>query len=487
MTHERGRRPGARLAFFRDLAALSGGHIVTKILAFLVFTVLARTLDGDGYGAVEYLVGLSLLFATIVESGLGTVGVRRIARHAEELPRLAAQIPVARLPLALISVPAMTLVAGSARLGPDARSLVWLFALSLLPAVWRQDWLLQATGRLGQAALAQTLRMVVFAAIVLTLVRGGQDLVVVGWAEIAAVSAMSLYTIAVQHARITPCRLWARADGLLALAREGSLLGLGNVVWAANQYAPLLLVATLVGADETAWVAATSRIIGSLLTFSYVYFFGLYPAIARGTVTDKAELAHVLAASFRIAAWSGTLAALALTLIAAPLTVLVFGSRFAAAAPVVTVMAWVFPVSLLSGHARWSLVASGAQSRVVLAQLTGTIMLAALGIPLTLILGATGAAMASVASAVAVWLAAHTLAARAGTRPPSFAPALGPAALALGLILGARGLDLHGWSAGLGALVFAVAAPLIDRRLLPDLARVGAARADAAGSPDPAA
>lgn len=487
MTSERGGRPAVPLAFLGGLAVLSGGHIISKVLTFFVFAALARALDRDGYGAVEYLGGLALLFATAVESGLGAVGVRRIARHPGDVAGLAAQIPVARLALAVFSVPALVLVASSARLRPDTQGLAWLFALSLLPAAWRQDWLLQATGRLGQAALAQTLRTIVFAVMVLTLVRDSRDLLLVGWAELAGVTAMAVYTLAVQQARITPCRLTAPAGDLLALVKEGALLSLGNVVWAANQYAPVLLVATLVGTEETAWLAAASRVIGSLLTFSYVYFFGLYPAIARETMSDRAELAQVLAASFRVAAWSATLVAVTLTLLATPLMVLAFGARFAHAGSLVALMAWVLPVSLLSGHARWSLVAAGAQFRVVLAQLAGTVALIALGVPLVLALGGLGAALAAVVSAVAVWLVSHALAADAGVRLPSFTLALGPGLLALGVLVGARALTLHGWSAAVGVLVFATAAPLIDRSLLPAVARLGATRPGTAGSPDVAA
>lgn len=477
---------GGGFKFFRDVSVLAGGQVGSRLIGFFVFAVLARTLQPEGYGAVEYVVGLSVVFATLVDSGLGVVGVRRIAQQPDQLPVVAAQVPAARLGLALICAPLMVFVATPAVQDP-ARGLVWLFALSLLARAWRQDWLLQATERMSHAAGAQLLQMIVFALAVVALVRGPLDVLAVGAAEIVAVSAMSLYCLLVQHAAITPVRGRVPLAGILGLAREGVVVGLGNSVWAANQYAPLLLVATLLDGVETAWFAAASRVSGSLLAFSYVYHFNLYPAIARATTRDRHELAGILAASFRSVAWGSIGVALALTLLAEPLSMLLFGDTFRPAAPLLMVMVWIVPIALLSGHARWSLIAAGIQSRALYAQLAGLIAVIVLGVPLVMLLGGLGAALASVTAGLAVWIAAHAFVVRHGGGLPASTIALGPGALALVIIGGIHVAGLRGWAAGLGVVVFAAAAPLVDRKLLPDLWRLGHARLEAPASADAAA
>jgi O-antigen/teichoic acid export membrane protein len=476
-------RPGGGLNLFQGFAILSGGQVLSKIVGFFVFASLARTLEPEGYGTVEYVVGLAVFFEALVECGLGAVGVRRIAHRPASLPALAAQIPLARLGLALLCVPLMVLVAMPTAHGPVARGLVWLFALSLLAVPWRQDWLMQATERMSEAAVAPAARMTVFAIVTLTLVRSPADILAVGWAEIAAVSVMSLYCVVVQQTKITPYRLRAPLDGLSGLAKEGALVGLGGLVWSANHYAPLLLVAGVVGGEETAWFAAASRIVTSLLIFSNVYFFNLYPAIARATARDRDELASLLAASFRVVAWGGILVGLALTLLAEPLCRLSFGGRFEPSGSMVRIMAWVLPLTLLSGHARWALVAAGRQLRVVYAQVAGSLAIAALGIPLVLVLGGRGAAVTWLAVTGAVWCAAHGLASRNGVRLPPLAPALVPGGLAVAVIGGTHLLGLDHWWAGLGIVVFAAAAPLLDRKLLPDLRRLSASRVDKSALP----
>ncbi len=476
-------RPGGGRNLFQGFAVLSGGQVLSKIVGFFVFASLARTLEPEGYGTVEYVVGSAVFFETLVECGLGVVGVRRIAHEPAKLPALAAQIPLARLGLAILCVPLMVLVVMPTVHDPVARGLVWLFALSLLAVPWRQEWLMQATERMSEAAFAPALRMMVFAIVVVTLVRRPTDILAVGWAEIAAVSVMSLYCVAIQQKRITPYRLRTPLDGLSGLAKEGALVGLGGLVWSANHYAPLLLVASVEGGQETAWFAAASRIVASLLVFSNVYYFNLYPAIARATARSRDELVSLLATSFRVVAWGGILVGLALTVLAEPLCRLGFGGRFEQSGSILKIMAWVLPLTLLSGHARWSLVAAGRQSRVVYAQIAGSVAIATLGIPLVLVLGGRGAAVVSIAAAVSVWGAAHGLALRNGVGLPPFASALVPGGLAVAVIGGTHLLSLDHWWAGLGIVVYAAAAPLLDRKLLPELGRLGALKLDRAALP----
>jgi O-antigen/teichoic acid export membrane protein len=473
-----------RLKLWNDYAVLAGGQVGIKILGFLAFAWLARALDPAGYGAVEYVVGLTAFFSTVVDAGLGTVGVRRLAHHPADLPLLAYQIPLARAALAIASVPIMLLVARSAARTALSPGLVWLFALTLLTLPLRQEWLLQASERMTETALGRILRTSVFAAVIWLGVRGPSDLAIVGAAELAGVVVMSAYCLYIQHTRIAPLRLSGSTRGMASLLREGAALGAGNVVWSLNQYAPLFLVATLVGGAETAWFAAAARIVGALFVFGNIYHFSLYPALTRATARGDGELGRLLAGSLRITAWAGILAALALNLFALPLLVLAFGPKMAPSAPVLQIMAWILPVTLCSGHARWALVAAGAQSRVLLSELLG---LAATLLVATLAgarIGAPGYALAALAGPIVVWMAAHRFAAAQGSSPPPFRLVARPALLAAAFIALDQTLSLAPWLAFGGLVLLAALAPLLDRRLFPDLARLGAAKLSPTPTPD---
>lgn len=467
----------------RDLLVLLGGQFASKLIGLAAFAVLARRLDPQGYGTVEYVVGIAALFAMAVDCGLGLIGVRRIAAAPAEMPLLAAQIPLARLAIAVVSVPVMAF--GVKLLGPPGAltGLIWLYAASLLFAAWNQDWLLQSTERMTQVAIAQTIRMLIFAAMVFVFVQGPSDVIAVGWAEIAAATIVTVYYLGLQHLKVTPVRVSFSWLKMTALVREGASLGLSQFVWVAAQFLPLFLVGSLVGGASVGWFAAAQRLVTSISTFSNVYHFNLYPAVARASAAGGTAQADLMRASFRVTAWVGVGCALALAMASAPVLATIYGGQFVAAAPALAILIWVVPIMFLSGHARFSLILAGVQKGVLYGQVAGLAAVGLVGGPLVLTLGDIGAAIAAVVGNVAVWGVSHAFASRVGTPPPS--PWLVAKPLLLALALGI-GMQYAGpaptiWAIS-GFLLYIILAPLIDRALVSDFMMLAHSKATSRGT-----
>jgi O-antigen/teichoic acid export membrane protein len=470
-----------KLKLFLDYIVLASGQLVGKLVGFVAFAYLARVLDPSDYGAVEYVVGLAVYATIVVDAGLDSIGVRRALRSPASLSTLAYQIPVARLAVAMVCIPAMGLFANSAMKGGTSASLIWLFALSLLTAPWRQEWLLQATERMTEAAIAQVLRAVVFASAVWALIRAPKDLIFVGWAEIASVIAATAYCLWIQHTRIAPIRVRGSLHGLGGLMNEGARQGVTNLVWATNQAAPLFLVGAMLGSSQVAWFGAAGRVIGSLLTFNNLYHFNLYPAVARAAANDTEALKRLMRRSFRVTSWAGVAVALAITLFAQPLTLIVFGPKLGEAAPLLALLAWTFPIGLASGHPRWGLTAIGAQTSVAGSQLVGLAVLLVACPLLGLTWGVMGVAVGSILSALAVWGASHVMAARRGAHPPPMVLASRPVLLAAALMAAQVYFAPPGWWVpAIELAAFVLAAPLLDRKLVFDLAMLGRSKQVAA-------
>lgn len=470
------RLTGTGAKFFRDFAVLAGGQMISKIMGFLAFAWLARALDPAGYGAVEYVVGLSLFFATLVDGGLGVVGTRRVARDPGELALLAHQIPTARLMLAVIGVPVMAVIAIMTSRASAPEGLVWLFAASLVTAPWRQQWLFQATGRMAAVANAEIIRMAIFALGVVLFVRSPADILLVGWAEISAVTATTVFCIVVQQHRITPFRLRGSLAGFGALLKEGAAVGSTNFIWALSQSVPLFLIAAMVGGVETAWFAGAARIAGSIGQFSSIYHFNLYPAVSRAYAHGDGTLGHIQRRSFRVTAWGGAFVALILTIFAEPLIRLTLGAKLLDAAPLLRVLAWMIPVALWSGHSRWSLAAAGAQRLVLLSQGFGLLVTIAACAGLGWAYGGMGYAAGSLVGGIAVWVLSHQFARSQGCEPPPRHLAIRPLAVAGVIVAIACLYPLGFWQSVLAVAAFAVLAPLVDRALLSDIALLGAAK-----------
>lgn len=469
------------LRLVRDLAALSGGELVSKIAGFAAFAYLARALTPEAYGAVELAVALALFFALIVDFGFGPIGAREIARDPARAPSLAAEVPAARLLLAVLAVPGMGGLALALGQPPETVRVVWLFAASLLLAPWTQRWLLQGLDRMAWVSVAQALRMIVFAVGVVAFVQGPEDLLRVGLVEIAAAATMAGYFVVVQASTVAPVRLSFDRGALGRLWREARSVGASQVVWALNQYLPTVLVALLLGGADIAWFGGAHRIVLSLGTFVWLYHFNLFPSMARTTSRSPAAFQRLVEPSFRVTAWAGVIGALGLGLLAGPLCRVAFGDAFGAAAAPFAVLAWVIPVGLLSGHARYALIASGNQRRELEAQLAGAAVIAIVGLAAIPPLGPLGGAVAMLASALAVWVVAHRATVRHVAPIPFLGPVLRP------LAVGGAAAALASWAlaspwaaAALMGAVSLAAAPLVDARLLRDLRALAGAKSAAA-------
>jgi len=281
---------------------------------------------------------------------------------------------------------------------------------------------------------AKALRSAVFALGVFLIVRNSEDLIRVGVVEVAAAFAATAYYLAAQRA--VGVRMIWRPEMLRAwpLIRTGAAVGASNVVWTFMLYAPIFLVTNLSGTAEAAWLGGAQRIVYSLVGFSAVYFFNLYPVIARALHQSRPQWEALIGSSYRVVAWASLGVAMVSTILAEAIVVLAFGEAFAMAASVFSIYIWLLPVRLLSGHARWALVAGERQAYLLASEALATVALLALGVALIPSYGAVGAATSVITANMVGWLSAHIFAERHVGGMPGMRDTLLPVGSALACV-----------------------------------------------------
>jgi O-antigen/teichoic acid export membrane protein len=471
------------MQLLRNLVSLSTGEVATRLIGFATFAVLARRLEPSEYGSVELAVALALFFAMLVDFGLGTIGTRTIARDRQQVDRLSAQIPAARLLMAVIAIPAMGGVAMAAGLPQATINLVWLFSVGLLAVPWFQRWLFQGLEMMKLVSIGPVVRASVFCLGVVIFVQEPGDLLAVGKVEIAAAAFATLYYVTAQKLRVAPVRVNFQPGALRELFHESASVGLSQIVWAANQYTPAFLVGSLVGGEVMSWFGASQRIAMALRSFSAVYHTNLFPSVSRKLVESLPTFNSLVRASYRTIAWLGILVALAATLFAELLCRTVFGDSFGPAAQPLKVLVWTVPVTLLSGHCRAALVAGGEQKYLLYAQLGGLSITLLVGFATIPTYGAVAGAATMLISAVSVWMIAHAFAARRVAAIPLlgvFRPLLVAAVLYAMHFRFAPESQLAGLAVLAGYVVFG---PLLDRSFVADARQLWETRQRQSGPP----
>lgn len=454
---------------FWDFISLSGGELISKIAGFIAFAYLARVLEPSAYGSVEFAVSLLVFFSLIVDFGYGPVGARDISQHREHTQRYAAAIPSARIILAIFSLIFMCSLVLFLDHDKQTRQLVWIFSLALLATPFNQRWLLQGLDKMQLVSLGQIVRMSVFATGVILLIHSTSDLLKIGYIEISASLLMAIYFLAAQHKLGVKIRLSKDLRFIFTLSTQAMSIGLSQIIWAFNQYLPTILVASIAGTVQVAWFGAAHRIVMSAVSFSLIYHFNLFPMLSKRLKNSHQDYLTLVNPSFTVTAWAGIGAALAVTLFAEPISIFIFGDKFTTAATPLAILIWVLPVTLLSGHARWTLIASHNQRFALYAQVAGTSTIIAFSLLLINDYGATGASIAMLACAITVWVVQYYFVVKLVGAMPFITSALKPLLLAFICIISARFYsDQVNLMPALAFIVYIGCARLLERNLFVD-------------------
>jgi O-antigen/teichoic acid export membrane protein len=224
-----------------------------------------------------------------------------------------------------------------------------------------------------------------------------------------------------------------------AILRRALPIGASELVWAVKIYFATVFLGMFVGGPEVGWFGAAHRVVISLHTFVWLYFFNLLPSLARSTQRPPEVLRSLMQTSIQVTAWSAMFLGAVGAVFAEPLMTFLYGSQYREAASTFRVLIWLIPLAFMSGHYRYALIAYDRQHLEFLCGACGAGLNILLNLLLTPRLGLIGAAWALVASEVLIWGCAYCFVRRTITCiavwPYAFRPLVGGAILAGALCL----------------------------------------------------
>ena len=461
----------------RDLISLFSGQGFSMVISFFAFAYVARQMSAEDYGLIEVAISIAAFGALVIECGVGTIGVRELARRPDQAAQIASQAVVARLIMAALVLPIAAIAAYYSAPDRAALILLMLFVISLIAAPFKQEWLLQGHDLMHQAAAAQPIRMLAFTLGVFLFVRAGSNPAIVGWIELVAVGLVTFYYFFAQYRwTVRYVGGWRIKDAFYFL-KEGVAVGLSNILWAFMLYAPIYLLVSLTDATEAAWLGASNRIVISLLTLSFIYHFNLYPVITKLVKADVERWKRLISSSIRLVSWGGVALALPLALYSSQIAALVFGPKFSSAGPALAILVWALPLRMVSGHSRWSLIAAGQQKYLLQAEVVAAVTLLAVAILAIPSFGAAAAASSFVAAIAISFALTHYRVGVVVASLPSLLPAAIPFVLGMAILSVANVWALEPIERGVLAIVaYGVGLACFARTLYADLVRLAYAK-----------
>ena len=465
--------PSGRLA--RNFAFLSVGEIASKLFTFFAYTYLGRTLGPERYGDLEFSLSATLFFSIFVQLGLGSYGAREIARAPERAKALLSEILEVRLWTSTLSVLVLGAFAALIDKPAEVKLLLAAYAASLLVTPGLMLWFFQGHDDMHWVAAASLMRQASFAVAVFLFFRDGSPLWWVGAFETFSIIASSALCWALSRKMgFGFPRFGFRPKIAVAHLRTAAPIGLSNLSWAALWFFPVVILGLVLRDSSVGWFGAAHRATLALHTFVWWYFFNLLPSMSRTVAQPREDLERLMTRSLAITTWASLGAALGFTLLAQQLLGLAYGGDFALGGPLLAVLVWSIPVTALSGHYRYVLLAYDLQMLLFVWTTVGAAVACALTWGLAgemgAIAGSIGLVVGNVALLLLSWWSSNERICKIGFLKPMAAPAAAFAAALAPLLL-----DANRWiQAALAGLVYAGLFCWIRRDLAGELfSRIG--------------
>ncbi len=351
------------IGFAGRYAILLGGELISKLAVLGAFVYLARTTGPRVFGLVELALALTLFFTLGADGGVGAFGARVLAREPQRARIL---IPAATVLRGALAIPAyLGILVISEFYGTPGIGIIAVYGIAVLIVPFLYTWVFQGLGEMQAVAIGNVLRYVTFFVVVIATVRPDSGPVWIAVAEVSGLLVlMAVHRFALPLIVPRPLAWRTGPAGATHLLRESWTIAASDVTWAALWYAPgIVLAATelATNADQVAWLAAPLRIVMALHTGVWLYFFTLLPQLSRSVAEGPDTWRQLTKRSLASSMWIGFLVAGAGTLLAPLVIRLLYGQAFAPSVLPLQILIWMVPVAWLSGHFRYTLVASGHQ------------------------------------------------------------------------------------------------------------------------------
>ncbi len=380
-------------------------QIVRMALGLTLGIWIARHLGPHDYGLLSFAGSVTSIAIGMAPLGLESIVVRDLVTHEphEQSAILRTAIALRLLAAALLyGLPiALAFAAGI----PGAPAMASVMALAIpIQASAGGEWLLQARGKFGAVTLGRTGGAVAAALLRIGLILGGAS--VMGFASAYVAETLTAAVLIVFAMRQIPDVRWSpRLDFVIArrlLAQSWPILLSGVAVFVYLKTDQIML-GWMLGPEAVGVYTTALRLAEPWQALWVVIPVALFPALAR--LQTGAQRLEAMQKQLDVLFVLSACVALPTTLLADTIIGIVFGSQYAAAGPMLAVLAW-SPVFAALGAAsgRW-MVLENLNRHVFSRTLLGALLNVALNILLIPRFGGIGAAWASLAAQVlAAWL-----------------------------------------------------------------------------------
>lgn len=402
----------------RNMGWLMIDRVLRLTVGVLVFALLARHLGPTDFGSLNFVLALASIFAAFTPFGLDGILARDLVRTPEHSSALLGTTLLLQMLSGCIAMALMCTV-GYALVSEQSELLPLVAAASLLPVLRVAEIVKYPF----EAKVSSRYPIAVECGVFLLMSGARMAMIEAGFGlsafvAIAVIEASLIaigLTVLARNSALVPKPWHANLRTAKSLLRQGWPLVLSAAAVMIYMRIDQIMLAEISSEHQLGLYSAAIKVSEAVYLIPIVLVASMYPAILALQASESAHYQARMQELLDLLGGIAIFAALALTFSAPLIITLLYGSNYAAAAPILQIHAWacLFVFMGVAGS-RWY-IAEGKQRLSASRTIAGALTNVALNLLLIPWHGALGAAIATVISyAVAAYLLDATSAA---TRP----------------------------------------------------------------------
>jgi O-antigen/teichoic acid export membrane protein len=344
-------RIGSR-AVLRNSLLLFGFHVLTKLLAFVSFILLANYLGTQLFGTYNYAFALTALFIPLCDLGMDIYLMREVPRLSrDQLAKQVGAVLALKGVLTFLVFVAISITGGM--LDSFGSERFYIVALAGLATLLRTYWT-------TFGSLLRALNKVHYETGLLSLARIAEFIVIIVsiWYDTGLLSLLSILglvnllsvaaTYLIVQSRFTSPTLQRDFAQMLAMLKGGLPFALTTIFTSIYFNFDTVLVAKFISDDAAGIYRAAYNLILPLIMITAAVSGAVFPFVSQSFRTHREDVANVLQRSATHLVMISLPIAVATTSLANEIIRLLFAPSFAPAAACLSILVWFIPIVYLT-------------------------------------------------------------------------------------------------------------------------------------------
>lgn len=406
MKHSSKKSDGAKFGTYRritaNFASLLTAEIISRLLQFVIFVYLARSLGKDNFGIFSFGLAFGLIVMVIVDFGLNQLFVREISRNKDLASKYLFNGIIIKTLLAGLAMLIAYLFLNIMNYPAQVKIVAYILLLFALMQSFNELCfsVFRAFERMYYEMCIKILRMLMLVGLIFYLVKNNYGLVVSVWAFPAAefiVLGVAAFIVYTKFAKISFEFDYRFSNRIV---KESSLFFFSAIFTTLYLYVDQIMISKLRNTAEVGIYSAAANIAIALVFIPLMYANSIYPVISRFYIKSKKSLKLVYERSFKYMFVLGLPIAAGIFALSDKLILFLYGEEYSASAAVLAMLSGYIFLKFLNPVTGYTLMAINQQGTRLIGQASAAAINIALNFVLIPIYGIIGAAAATLITEV---------------------------------------------------------------------------------------